>query len=96
MKKEIIISIIFMLFLISCKSIKSSNIDNNIARFKVGSSTEFNVGFFDENKQVKDTLNELPESVKKKVQANANEIKSVGELDELVRRIRTAETGRIF
>lgn len=52
MKKEIIISIIFMLFLISCKSIKSSNIDNNIARFKVGSSTEFNVGFFDENKQI--------------------------------------------
>ncbi|MCQ2471627.1 MAG: hypothetical protein MJ147_06275 [Clostridia bacterium] len=54
------------------------------------------MSFFDENKQVKDTLNELPESVKKKVQANANEIKSVGELDELVRRIRTAETGRIF
>ncbi len=54
------------------------------------------MSFFDENKQVKDTLDELPESIKKKVQTNANEIKTVGELDELVRRIRTAETGKLF
>ena len=52
MKKANLIPIILVLLLASCKNIKSAVADNKDSRFKVGTSTEYEVGFFDENKQV--------------------------------------------
>lgn len=52
------------------------------------------MSFFDEN--IKNHFDSLPESIKSKIELNAENIKSAEELNELVRRIRSAETGRIF
>lgn len=52
MKKTNLILIVLALLLVSCNNIKLADADNKVSRFKVGTSTEYEVGFFDESKQV--------------------------------------------
>lgn len=54
------------------------------------------MSFFDENSQLENKINSLPENVKNEISRNGTNVKSSEELDELVRRIRSAQTGRIF
>ncbi|MCQ2479460.1 MAG: hypothetical protein MJ120_02375 [Clostridia bacterium] len=54
------------------------------------------MSFLYENTMMKERIESLPEGIKTKVLNNASEIKSLSELEELVRRIRSAETGKIF
>ncbi len=54
------------------------------------------MSFFDDNSQLENKIDSLPESVKAEINRNGTQVKSAEELDELVRRIRSAQTGRIF
>lgn len=54
------------------------------------------MSFFDENSQLKNEIESLPENIRAELNRNSAEIKSSEELNELVRRIRSAQTGRIF
>ncbi len=54
------------------------------------------MSFFDLNKNLTEQIEALPENIKSKIKANADSIKTSDELNELVRRISSAETGKIF
>ena len=54
------------------------------------------MSFSDENTQLKNKIDSLPESLKAEINRNGAQVKSSEELEELVRRIRSAQTGRIF
>lgn len=54
------------------------------------------MSFSYKNSEIKQKYEALPKSIKNKIELNADEIKTEQELNELVRRIRSAETGRIF
>lgn len=51
---------------------------------------------FDFNKDITQRIEALPADIKNKVKLNGGGVKSSEELHELVRRIKSAETGKIF
>lgn len=54
------------------------------------------MSFFDENTQLKNQIDSLPDDLRHRVLESGADVKSSDELTELVRRIRSAETGKIF
>lgn len=54
------------------------------------------MSFFEENAQFNINYNSLPENVRNEIRKNSEKIKSADELNELVRRIQSAKSGRIF